>query len=139
MDDEKLKKLRPHLWVFAALLLVFDVVSCTRETLSLARQGFHWGWWNWTPCFYNIYLLIEVILSKNKSALITACTLLFFEFAADICFLFGWRVVSAGWPYVLLNLAGAIALLIVEDNGFLKKANLAAIVITLVAVCSVHL
>ena len=140
MNDANLKKMRPHLLVFAALLLAFDVVSCTREVLNLARHGFHWGWWSWTPCFYNIYLLIEVILSRNKNALIASCVLLFLEFMADICFLLGWNG-TGGWemPYALLYLAGMIALLIAEDNSSLKKMNLVAIGITVVGFCSVHL
>ena len=140
MNDANLKKLRPHLWIFAALLLIFDVIFCTREVLSLAQRDFHWGWWSWTPCFYNIFLLTEVILSKNKNALIASCVLLFLEFTADIFFLLGWNG-TGGWemPYSLLYLAGMIALLIAEDNSFLKKMNLVAIGITVVGICSVHL
>ena len=145
MDDATLKKLRPCLWILAALLLGDDVFFCTRAVVNMARQNFHWGWWSWTPCFYNVILLIEVILSKNKNALIAASALLALEFAADICNLVtssemsgGWYDVTA-WTYMLLYLAGVIALLVCEDNSFLKKLNLVAIGITVVAVFSVHL
>ena len=138
MDDAALKKLKPCLWILAALLLGYDVFSCTREAVNLAQRDFHWGWWSWTPCFYNVYLLIEVILSKNKNALIAACALLGLEFAADILDLAG--VFDALlWPYVVLYLGGMIALLVCEDNSLLKKLNLVALGITVVAVFSVHL
>ena len=138
MDDATLKKLKPCLWILAALLLGYDVFFCTREAVNLARQNFHWGWWSWTPCFYNVYLLIEVILSKNKNALIAACALLALEFAADILHLAG--VFDALlWPYVVLYLGGMIALLVCEDNSLLKKLNLVTLGITVVAVFSVHL
>ena len=67
MDDATLKKMKPCLWILAALLLGYDVFFCTRSVVNLARRNLHWGWWSWTPCFYNVYLLIEVILSKNKT------------------------------------------------------------------------
>ena len=138
MDDATLKKLKPCLWVLAALLLGYDVFSCTREVLCLARKDFHWGWWSWVPCFYNVYLLIQVILSKNKNALIASCALLALEFAADLLHLAG--VFDALlWPYVVLYLGGMIALLVCEDNSLLKKLNLVALGITVVAVFSVHL
>lgn len=140
MNDANLKKMRPHLWIFAALLLIFDLISCTREVLGLAQRGFHWGWWSWTPCFYNIFLLTEVILSRNKNALIASCVLLFLEFAADICLLLGWNGTGGmELPYALLYLAGMIALLIAEDNSFLKKLNLVALGITVVGIFSIHL
>lgn len=138
MDGTTLKKLKPCLWILAALLLGYDVFSCTREVVNLARQNFHWGWWSWTPCFYNVYLLIEVILSKNKNALIASCALLALEFPADILVLFG--VFDAVlWPYAVLYLGGMIALLVCEDNVLLKRLNLVALVIMAVAVFSVHL
>ena len=145
MDDATLKKLRPCLWILAALLLGYDVFFCTREAIHLARQGFHWGWWSWTPCFYNVYLLIEVILSKTKNALIASCALLALEFVIDICNLITSSGMSGGgydvtaWTYMLLYLGGMIALLVCEDNSLLKKLNLVAIGITAVAVFSVHL
>ena len=140
MNDANLKKLRPHLWIFAALLLISDVIFCTREALSLAQRDFHWGWWSWTPCFYNIFLLTEVILSRNKNALIASCVLLFLEFMADICFLLGWNG-TGGWemPYALLYLAGMIVLMYCEDNSFLKKLNLVTLVMILVGAFSAHL
>ena len=145
MDDATLKKLKPCLWILAALLLAYDVFFCTRSVVDLAQRGLHWGWWSWTPCFYNVYLLIEVILSKNKKALITSGALLALEFAVDVCNLLvpsemsgGWYDVM-GWGYMLLYLAGVIALLVCEDNVFLKRLNLVAVGITVVAVFSVHL
>ena len=138
MDDETLKKLKPCLWILAALLLGYDVFFCTREVVSLAQRDFHWGWWSWTPCFYNVYLLIEVILSENKNALIAACALLALEFAADILDLAG--VFDALlWPYVVLYLGGMIALLVCEGNVLLKRLNLVAFGITAVAVFCIHL
>ena len=140
MNDANLKKMRPHLWIFAALLLIFDLISCTREVLGLDQRGFHWGWWSWTPCFYNIFLLTEVILSRNKNALIASCVLFFLELMADICLLLGWNGTGGmELPFMLLYLAGMIALLIAEDNSFLKKMNLVALGITVVGICSVHL
>ena len=145
MDDTTLKKMRPCLWILAALLLGYDIFFCTRSVMNLARQNFHWGWWSWTPCFYNVYLLIEVILSKNKNALIVSGALLSLEFVIDICNLVtssemsgGWYDVTA-WTYMLLYLAGMIALLVCEDSVLLKRLNLVAIGITVVAVFSVHL
>jgi hypothetical protein len=44
-----------------------------------------------------------------------------------------------GWGYMLLYLAGMIALLVCEDNVFLKRLNLVAVGITVVAVFSTHL
>ena len=138
MNDATLKKLKPCLWILAALLLGYDVFFCTRSVVSLARQNLHWGWWSWTPCFYNVYLLIEVILSKNKNALIAACALLALEFTADIVFLSG-GFDAVLWPYAILYLAGMIALLVYEDNSFLKKLNLITLGIIIVANFSVHL
>ena len=145
MNDATLKKLKPCLWILAALLLAYDVFFCTRSVVDLAQRGLHWGWWSWTPCFYNVYLLIEVILSKNKNALIASGALLVLEFAVDICNLFvssemsgGWHDVM-GWGYMLLYLAGVITLLVCEDNVFLKRLNLVAVGITVVAVFSTHL
>ena len=138
MNDATLKKLKPCLWILAALLLGYDVFFCTSSVVKLARQNLHWGWWSWTPCFYNVYLLIEVILSKNKIALIASGALLALEFAADILHLAG--VFDALlWPYVVLYMGGMIALLVCEDNSLLKKLNLVAMGIILVAVFSVHL
>ena len=138
MNDATLKKLRPCLWIFAALLLGYDVIDCTRAAIHQAQQNFCWGWWSWITCFYNVYLLIEVIVSKNKKALIAACALLALEFVADILFLFG--VFGAVlWPYAVLYLAGMIALLVYEDNSFLKKLNLITLGIIIVANFSVHL
>jgi len=138
MDDAAIQKLKPFLWVFAALLLIIDVIDCTRAVLHMARQNFCWGWWSWITCFYNVYLLIEVILSKNRKALIAACALLFLELAADILFLFG--VFDAVLrPYALLYLAGMIALLVYEDSSFLKKLNLITLGIIFVANFSIHL
>ena len=145
MDDAILKKLKPCLWIFAALLLGYDVYFCTRSVVDLAQRGLHWGWWSWTPCFYNVYLLIEVILSKNKKALIASGALLVLEFAVDICNLLVSSEMSGGgydvmgWGYMLLYLAGGIALLVCEDDVFLKRLNLVAVGITVVAVFSVHL
>ena len=145
MDDATLKKLKPCLWILAALLLGYDVFSCTRSVVDLAQRGLHWGWWSWTPCFYNVYLLIEVILSKNKKALITSGALLALEFAVDVCNLLvssemsgGWYDVM-GWGYMLFYLAGVIALLVCENSVLLKRLNLVAIGITVVAVFSIHL
>ena len=138
MDYATLKKLKPCLWILAALLLGYDVFFCTREVVNLAERDFHWGWWSWTPCFYNVYLLIGVILSENKNALIAACALFGLEFAADILDLAG--VFDALlWPYVVLYVGGMIALLVGEDSSLLKKLNLVAIGIVLVAVFSIHL
>ncbi len=145
MDDAILKKLKPCLWILAVLLLGYDVFFCTRSVVDLAQRDLHWGWWSWTPCFYNVYLLIEVILSKNKIALIASGALLALEFAVDVCNLLvssemsgGWYDVM-GWGYMLLYLAGMIALLVCEDSVFLKRLNLVAIGITVVAVFSIHL
>ena len=138
MNDATLKRLRPCLWIFAALLLLFDVIDCTRSVLHMARQNFCWGWWSWITCFYNVYLLIEVIVSKNKKALIAACALLALEFMADILFLSG-GFDAVLWPYAILYLAGMIALLVYEDNSFLKKLNLITLGIILVANFSIHL
>lgn len=145
MGDITLKKLKPCLWILAALLLGYDVFFCTRSVVDLAQRGLHWGWWRWTPCFYNVYLLIEVILSKNRNALIASGALLALEFAVDVCNLLvssemsgGWYDVM-GWGYMLLYLAGVIALLVCEDNVFLKRLNLVAVGITVVAVFSTHL
>lgn len=145
MDDATLKKLKPCLWILAVLLLGYDVFFCTRSVVDLAQRDLHWGWWNWTPCFYNVYLLIEVILSKNKIALIASGALLALEFAVDVCNLLvssemsgGWYDVM-GWGYMLLYLAGVIALLVCEDSVLLKRLNLVAIGITVVAVFSIHL
>ena len=145
MDDATLKKLKPYLWILAALLLGYDVFFCTRSVVVLAQRGLHWGWWSWTPCFYNVYQLIEVILSKNKTALIASSALLALEFAVDVCNLLvssemsgGWYDVM-GWGYMLLYLAGVIALLVCEDDVFLKRLNLVAVGITVVAVFSTHL
>ena len=145
MDDATLKKLKPCLWILAALLLGYDVFFCTSSVVNLARQNLHWGWWSWTPCFYNVYLLVEVILSKNKNALIASGALLALEFAVDICNLLMSSEMSGGgydvmgWGYMLLYLAGMIALLVCEDNVFLKRLNLVAVGITVVAVFSTHL
>ena len=66
MHDATLKKMKPCLWIFAALLLGFEVFICTRSVVELAKRDLHWSGWSWTPCFFNVYLLIEVILSQNK-------------------------------------------------------------------------
>ena len=139
MDDAMLKKLRPCLWIFAALLLGYDVIECTRAVIHQAQQNFCWGWWSWITCFYNVYLLIEVIVSKNKKALIAACALLVLEFAADILMLSGGFDAPLLWPYAILYLAGMIALLVYEDNSFLKKLNLITLGIIIVANFSIHL
>ena len=139
MNDATLKKFRPCLWIFAALLLIFDIIDCTRGVIHHAQQNFCWGWWSWMPCFYNVYLLIEVILSKNKKALIAAGSLLVLEFAADILFLSGGVDAALLWPYAVLYLAGMIALLVYEDNSFLKKLNLITLGIIIVANFSIHL
>ena len=138
MDDATLKKLKPCLWILAALLLGFEVFSCTRSVVDLEQRGFHWGWWSWTPCFFNVYLLIEVILSKNKTALITSCALIAVDLAAVILILFGYHDIVL-WPYALLILAGMIVLLACEDNSFLKKLNLVTLVMILVGAFSAHL
>ena len=139
MNDATLKKLRPCLWIFAALLLLFDVIDCSRAVIHQAQQNFCWGWWSWMPCFYNVYLLIEVIVSKNKKALIAACALLVLEFAADILMLSGGFDAPLLWPYAILYLAGMIAVLVYEDNSFLKKLNLITLGIIIVANFSIHL
>ena len=138
MDDAILKKLKPCLWILAALLLGFMVFSCTRSVVNLARRNVHWGWWSWTPCFFNVYLLIEVILSKNKTALITSCALIAVDLLAVILFLFGYQVIFL-WLYVLLVLAGMIVLMFCEDNSFLKKTNIFTLVMILVGAFSSHL
>ena len=145
MDDATLKKNEAVLWILAALLLGYDVFFCTSSVVNLARQNLHWGWWSWTPCIYNVFLLIEVILSKNKKALIASGALLALEFAVDICNLLVSSEMSGGgydvmgWGYMLLYLAGMIALLVCEDDVFLKRLNLVAVGITIVAVFSTHL
>ena len=139
VNEAALKYLKPCLWIFAALLLGYDVFDCTRGVIHHAQQNFCWGWWSWLPCFYNVYLLIEVILSKNKKALIAACALLALEFAADILMLSGAFDAPLLWTYVVLYLAGIIALLVYEDNGFLKKLNLISLGIIIVANFSIHL
>ena len=138
MDDATLKKLKPFLWILAALLLGFMVFSCTRSVVNLARRNVHWGWWSWTPCFFNVYLLIEVILSKNKTALVTSCALIAVDLLAVILFLFGYQVIFL-WLYVLLVLAGMIVLLVCEDNSLLKKTNIFTLVMILVGAFSAHL
>ncbi len=138
MDDATLKKLKPCLWILAALLLGYDVFFCTRSVVNLARQNFHWGWWSWTPCFYNVYLLIEVILSQNKTALITSCALIAVDLLADILILFGCQGIVL-WPYMLLVLTGMIVLLVCEDNSFLKKMNIFTLVMILAGAFSARL
>ena len=138
MDDAILKKLKPCLWILAALLLGYDVFFCTRSVVNMAQHGLHWGWWSWTPCFFNVYLLIEVILSKNKTALITSCALIAVDLLAVILFLFGYQVIFL-WLYVLLVLAGMIVLMFCEDNSFLKKTNIFTLVMILVGAFSSHL
>ena len=138
MDDATLKKLKPFLWIFAAILLGFMVFSCTRSVVNLARRNCHWGWWSWTPCFFNVYLLIEVILSKNKTALIAACALIAVNLLAVILFLFGYQVFFL-WLYALLIPVGMIVLMYCEDNSFLKKLNLVTLVMILVGAFSAHL
>ena len=138
MDDATLKKLKPFLWIFAAILLGFMVFSCTRSVGNLARHNCHWGWWSWTPCFFNVYLLIEVILSKNKTALIAACALITVNLLAVILFLFGYQVIFL-WLYALLIPVGMIVLMYCEDNSFLKKLNLVTLVMILGGAFSSHL
>ena len=138
MDDARLKKLRPCLWILAALLLGFEVFSCTRSVVYLAQRDFHWGWWSWTPCFFNVYLLIEVILSQNKTALITSCALIAVDLLADIFILFGGFDLLLR-PYALLVLTGMIVLLLCEDSGFLKKLNLVTLGMILAGAFSAHL
>ena len=130
--------MKPCLWIFAALLLGFEVFICTRSVVELAKRDLHCCWWSWTPCFFNVYLLIEVILSKNKTALITSCALIAVDLLAVILFLFGYQVIFL-WLYVLLVLAGMIVLLVCEDNSLLKKTNIFTLVMILVGAFSAHL
>ena len=130
MNDATLKKMKPCLWIFAALLLGFEVFICTRSVVELAKRDLHWSWWSWTPCFFNVYLLIEVILSQNKTALITSCALIAVDLLADILILFGCQGIVL-WPYMLLVLTGMIVLLVCEDNSFLKKTNIFTLVMIL--------
>lgn len=138
MDDATLKKMKPCLWILAAILLGFMVFSCTRSVVNLAQRNVHWGWWSWTPCFFNVYLLIEVILSKNKTALITSCALIAVDLLAVILFLFGYRSFFS-WLYSLLIPVGMIVLMYCEDNSFLKKTNIFTLVMILVGAFSSHL
>ena len=139
MNEAVLKKLRPVLVILGALLLGFEVFVCTREVMDLAERDFHWGWWSWTPCFFLVYLLIEVILSKNKAALVTSCVLMAVDLLADICILAGRRDQVWDAPYFVLVLIGMIVLLAVEDNSFLKKLNLLTLGISVIALFSIHL
>ena len=138
MNDATLKKMKPCLWIFAALLLGFEVFICTRSVVELAKRDLHWSWWSWTPCFFNVYLLIEVILSQNKTALITSCALIAVDLLADIFILFGGFDLLL-WPYALLVLTGMIVLLLCEDNSFLKKMNIFTLVMILAGAFSARL
>jgi hypothetical protein len=138
MNSKHEKLLKLGMCCLAALLLGFEVFCCTREVVKLEQRGFHWGWWSWTPCFFNIYLLMEAILSKNKTAKITACTLMVVDLAAD-CLVLSGAFDTLLWPYVLLALAGMIVLLVCEDNSFLKKMNLFTLVLIVIGAFSAHL
>ena len=138
MNDATLKKMKPCLWIFAALLLGFEVFICTRSVVELAKRDLHWSWWSWTPCFFNVYLLIEVILSQNKTALITSCALIAVDLLAVILFLFGYQVIFL-WLYALLIPVGMIVLMYCEDNSFLKKLNLVTLGMILAGAFSAHL
>ena len=122
------------IWFFT----IYIAIVARLWNQNIPFTNFHWGWWSWTPCFYNVYLLIEVILSQNKTALITSCALIAVDLLADILILFGCQGIVL-WPYMLLVLTGMIVLLVCEDNSFLKKMNIFTLVMILAGAFSARL
>ena len=123
MTDETLNKIRPCLWVFAALLLGFEAFRCTRDAMDMARQGLYWNWRYWTPCSLPLYLLLEAIFTKSRKALIISTALLFL----DLCYIL-FMIDTLSWFCLILIPVSMIVLLIHEDNNYLKLLNLITIV-----------
>ena len=125
MTDAALNKMRPWLWGLAATLLAFEIFRCTTEAMDMARQGLYWHAGYWAPCSFPLYLLLEVIFTKSRKALIASIALMVFE----LCYILS---VLDFLPWFLLFLIPAgmmIALLFYEDNGYLKLLNLITIVV----------
>ncbi len=139
MNSKNQKLLKYGMCALAVLLLGFEVFRCTSGALDRIREPHDWGWWCWFPCFYSIFLLAESFFSTNRKARITTCALLGLDLLADFCILFKSDLPAGPflWSYLLPVLAGMIALLIFEDNGFLKKMNVFTLVITVVGAFSV--
>ena len=128
MTDETLNKMRPWLWGFAATLLVFEAFRCTKDAMDMARQGLYWHVGYWAPCCFPLYLLLEVVFSNSRKALISSIALMVFD-------LFYILSVLDFLPWFLLFLIPAgmmIALLFYEDNGYLKLLNLITIVMVFI-------
>ena len=123
MTDETLNKIRPWLWGFAASLLVFEIFRCTKDAMDMARQGLYWHAGYWAPCCFPLYLLLEVIFTKSRKALIASTALL----ALELCYILSvFDFLS--WIWLLLIPVGMmIALLFYEDNRYLKLLNLLTI------------
>ena len=127
MTDETLNKMKPYLWGLAALLLGFEVFRCTKDAMDMARQGLYWHCGYWAPCCFPLYLLLETFFSKSRKALITAVVLM----VLDLCYILS-MIDTLSWICLILISVGMIALLVYEDNRYLKLLNLITIVMTFI-------
>ena len=125
MTDATLKKLRPCLWVFAALLLGFEAFRCTKDAMDMARQGLYWHVGYWAPCSFPLYLLLETIFTKSRKALIVSTALM----VLDLCYILSMFDFLSWICLILIPFGMMIVLLIFEDNGYLKLLNLLTIVV----------
>ena len=125
MTDEKLNKMRPWLWGFAASLLVFEAFRCTTEAMDMARQGLYWHAGYWAPCSLPLYLLLETIFTKSRKALIASAALM----VLDLCYILSLFDFLSWICLILIPVGMMIVLLIFEDNGYLKLLNLLTIVV----------
>jgi len=125
MTDETLNKIRPWLWGLAATLLVFEIFSCTKEAMDMARQGLYWHAGYWAPCSLPLYLLLETIFTKSRKALIASTALM----VLDLCYILSMFDFLLWICLILIPFGMMIVLLIFEDNGYLKLLNLITIVV----------
>ena len=129
MTDETLNKMRPYLWGLAALLLGFEAFRCTKDAMDMARQGLYWHCGSWAPCCFPLYLLLETVFSKSRKALVTSVALM----VLDLCYILS-MIDALSWICLILISVGMIALLVYEDNKYLKLLNLITIVMTFIGV-----
>jgi hypothetical protein len=119
MTEETLNKIRPYLWGIAAILLGFEAFRCTKDAMDMARQGLYWHAGYWAPCSFPLYLLLEVVCSKSRKALVGSIALM----ALELCYILSLIDYSLSGVCLFL-VPGMIVLLIYEDNQYLKLMNL---------------
>ena len=127
MTDETLNKMKPYLWGLAALLLGFEAFRCTKDAMDMARQGLYWHCGYWAPCCFPLYLLLEAVFSKSRKALIFSVALM----VLDLCYILS-MIDALSWICLILISVGMIALLVYEDNKYLKLLNLITVVMTFI-------